>query len=310
MADNRYDRLVEKLDTMALPQVDYAKYYEQNHSDNAKVKRPVDFIDEIFNRLNGVHKMRGIPLPWGKTHEQIRFRDGEVTMWSGYNGHKKSMLLGYVSLGFIRSEQKVCVISLEMPPAETFVRMFFQATGRAENERDADDIDNFFVMTDSRLWLYDHVGNISPDRVYGVMFYAAKELGVKQFIVDSLMKIIDGEQGVEVMNAQKDFVTRLCAIAIELNVHIHFVHHTKKPDNENKPASRYDAKGSGAISDNIHNSIIVWSNKDKENTSVPDTVMICDKQRNGEFEGQIPLWFRPECLSFVSNPTDAAWRWL
>ena len=310
MADNRYDRLVEKLDTMALPQVDYAKYYEQNHSDNAKVKRPVDFIDEIFNRLNGVHKMRGIPLPWGKTHEQIRFRDGEVTMWSGYNGHKKSMLLGYVSLGFIRSEQKVCVISLEMPPAETFVRMFYQATGRAENERDAEDIDKFFVMTDSRLWLYDHVGNISPDRVYGVMFYAAKELGVKQFIVDSLMKIIDGEQGVEVMNAQKDFVTRLCAIAIELNVHIHFVHHTKKPDNENKPASRYDAKGSGAISDNIHNSIIVWSNKDKENTSVPDTVMICDKQRNGEWEGQIPLWFRPECVSFVSNPTDTAWRWL
>jgi twinkle protein len=142
------------------------------------------------------------------------------------------------------------------------------------------------------------------------LFYAAKELGVKQFIMDSLMKVIDGEQGVEVMNAQKDFVTRLCAIAIELNVHIHFVHHTKKPDNENKPASRYDAKGSGAISDNIHNSIIVWSNKDAENKSVPDTVLICDKQRNGEWEGQIPLWFRNDCVSFVSNPTDSAWRWL
>ena len=310
MADNRYDKLISQLDNISLPQIDYAKYYEQNHEDNAKVKRPVDFIDEIFDRLNGVYKLRGIPLPWGKTKEQIRFRDGEVTMWSGYNGHKKSMVLGYVSLGFIRSEQKVCVISLEMPPAETFVRMFFQATGVAESERDADDIDKFFLMTDSRLWLYDHVGNISADRVYGVLFYAAKELGVKQFIIDSLMKIIDGEQGQEVMNAQKNFVTRLCAIAIELNVHIHFVHHTKKPDNENKPASRYDAKGSGSISDNIHNSIIVWSNKDEENKSVPDTVLICDKQRNGEWEGQIPLWFKSECISFVSSPMDNAWRWV
>lgn len=310
MADNRYDKLVEKLDHSLMPQVDYAKYYEQNQEDNAKVKRPVDFIDDIFARLNGVYKQRGTPLPWAKTHEQIRFRDGEVTMWSGYNGHKKSMVLGYVSLGFIRSEQKVCVISLEMPPAETFVRMFFQATGRAENERGADDIDNFFLMTDNQLWLYDHVGNVSADRIYGVLFYAAKELGVKHFIIDSLMKIIEGEQGEKVMNEQKNFVTKLCAIAIELNIHIHFVHHTKKPDNESKPASRYDAKGSGAISDNIHNSIIVWSNKDAENKSVPDTVLICDKQRNGSWEGQIPLWFREDCVSFVSNPMDTAWRWL
>ncbi len=310
MSDNRYDRIVSQLDSVALPQMDYAKYYAQNSEDNAKVKRPVDFIDDIFARLQGVHKMKGIALPWGKTKEQLRFRDGEVSMWSGYNGHKKSMVLGYVSLGFIRSEQKTCVISLEMPPAETFVRMFFQSTGLDESRRDGDDIDKFFLMTDNKLWLYDHVGNMSADRIYGVVMYAAKELGVKQFIIDSLMKIISGEQGAEVMNAQKDFVTKLCAIAMELQVHIHFVHHTKKPDNENKPASRYDAKGSGAISDNIHNSIIVWSNKDAENKSVPDTVLICDKQRNGEWEGQIPLWFKNECLSFVSSPMDDAWRWI
>lgn len=307
---SRYDDILSKVDSLELPSIDYAKYYEQTQEDNAKVKRPVDFIDDIFERLNGSHKLRGIALPWGKTKEQIRFRDGEVTMWSGYNGHKKSMVLGYVSLGFIRSEQKVCVISLEMPPAETFVRMFFQATGKSEEQRLSNDIDNFFLMTDNKLWLYDHVGNISANRIYGVLFYAAKELGVKHFIIDSLMKIIAGEQGAQVMNEQKDFVTRLCAIAKELNIHIHFVHHTKKPENEAKAPSRYDAKGSGAISDNIHNSIVVWSNKDSEATGTPDTVLICDKQRNGEFEGQIPLWFKPECLAFVSSPMDEAWRWL
>ena len=75
---NKYDALLEKLDSMALPDVDFAKYYEQNHEDNAKVKRPVDFIDEIFARLRGEHKQYGTPMPWGKTHENIRFRPAEV----------------------------------------------------------------------------------------------------------------------------------------------------------------------------------------------------------------------------------------
>jgi twinkle protein len=310
MSNNRYDKIIQSVDSMTLPDVDFTKYYQQHHEDNSKVKRPVDFLDRIMARMNGEHKAYGTPLPWGKTHQNIRFRPAEVTMWSGYNGHRKSMVLGYAALGFIRAKETVCIASLEMEPAETFLRMYEQATGLGEDQREQDDLEKFFLWTDHKLWLYDHVGSMNAERLYGVIFYAAKERGVKHFIIDSLMRIIDGEQGIEVMNAQKNFVTRLCEIAKELDIHIHFVHHMGKPDNESKPGSRYNAKGSGAISDNIHNSIVVWSNKDKENKSVPDVVLICDKQRNGEWEGQIPLWFREECIQFISNPTDNAWRWL
>jgi twinkle protein len=304
---SRYDELLKKIDGMALPNIDYVKFYEQSQEDVDKVKRPVDFIEEIFARMNGTHQQIGTPLPWGSTKEKIRFRSGEVSMWSGYNGHKKSMVMGYVSLGFIRSSEPVCIASFEMKPADTIVRMFKQAAGKQQPTDD--DMEKFMMWTDKKLWLYDHIGSLSAARLYGVITYTAQKLGCKHFIIDSLMRVVGGEQGSDVMNAQKDFVTKLCDLAMQLDIHIHFVHHTKK-GNEDEPSSRYDAKGSGAISDNVHNSLIVWSNKDGEDAASPHTILKCDKQRNGEWEGMIPLWFKEECLQFVSNPTHDAWEWL
>jgi len=305
--DNRYDKILAKVDSMKLPKIDYAKFYESSQQDIDNVKSPVDFIEEIFSRLSGEYKQQGTALPWGSTKEKVRFRSGEVTMWSGYNGHKKSMVMGYVSLGFIRADEPVCVASFEMKPADTIIRMLQQAS--TKKEPDSDDVEKFFLWANKKLFLYDHIGSLSAQRLYGVIYYTAKELGVKHFIIDSLMRVVAGEQGGDVMNAQKDFVTKLCDLAMELDIHIHFVHHTKKGD-ESEPSSRYDAKGSGAISDNIHNSLIVWSKKDDEDSSAPDTVIKCDKQRNGSWEGIIPLWFIPDCLQFVSNPTNSAWEWL
>jgi twinkle protein len=85
-------------------------------------------------------------------------------------------------------------------------------------------------------------------------------------------------------------------LAIKCDIHIHLVHHVKK-GKEGEVSGRYDAKGSGALSDNVHNSLVVWSNKDK-NKDMPDVVLKCDKQREGEWEGKVALTFCPESLRF------------
>ena len=36
----------------------------------------------------------------------------------------------------------------------------------------------------------------------------------------------------------------------------------------------------------------------------PDALLICDKQRNGEWEGQIGLWFDKNSQQFLGNPGD------
>ena len=40
------------------------------------------------------------------------------------------------------------------------------------------------------------------------------------------------------------------------------------------------------------------------NESDPDTLLICDKQRNGEWEGTIGLWYERNSQQFVPNPGE------
>jgi twinkle protein len=287
----RIDDIMEKLEKASLPDVDFDKYYQEHKSDNDKIKRVVDFYDEIETFVENGDVIFGAKLPFNKTHDVFRFRDGEVTLWSGYNGHKKSLLLGYAAVQFLRDSQKVCIASFEMKPISTIRRMTKQYTGR--NNTGYDEFADFMQFAGDNFYLFDHMGGITPSRLYGIILFAAKEYGVKHFIIDSLMRVVAGEDD---HNAQKDFIVKLCELAIELNIHVHIVHHTKK-GKEGEPSGRYDAKGSGAISDNVHNSLIVWSNKDK-NTDMPDVILKCDKQREGEWEGKVALTFCPENLRF------------
>ena len=148
-------------------------------------------------------------------------------------------------------------------------------------------------------------------QVCAVARYCAKEKGVTHFVIDSLMKCVAAEDD---YNGQKAFVDELTAIARDNQIHIHLIHHIKKPANEDHKPNKYDYKGSGAITDQVDNVVSVWRNKTKEkareagkvvNEGDPDCLLICDKQRNGEWEGQIGLWFHRDSQQFVAAPGDA-----
>lgn len=288
---SRLEDMADKLAQANLPDVDFEKYYKANVTDNENIKNVADFYDDLVDYVENGDVIIGAKLPFLRTHDVFRFRDGELTLWTGYNGHRKSMLLGYAAVQLMRDNQKVCIASFEMKPVSTIRRMTKQFTG--EKETGYDQLADFMAFAGHNLYLFDHLGGINAMRLYGVIMYSAKELKVKHFMIDSLMRVIPGE---DKYNEQKDFVVRLCELAIELKIHIHLVHHTKK-GKESEVSNRYDAKGSGAISDNVHNSLIVWSNKEK-NKDMPDVVLKCDKQREGEWEGKIALSFDSDNLRF------------
>lgn len=285
------DAIAEKLAQAKLPDVDFERYFQSHQDDSAKVKRIADFYNEIEYFIENGDKTFGARLPFSKTYNLFGFRGGEVTLWTGYNGHKKSMLLGFAALNFIKYGDKVCIASFEMKPVSTINRMTRQYT-RVEKPS-YDEFADFMGFAGNNFYIFDQMGGINQERLFGVILYCAEELKVNHFVIDSLMRVIPGE---DKYNEQKDFVVKLCELAIKLNIHIHLVHHTKK-GKESEPSGRYDAKGSGAISDNVHNSLIVWSNKDK-NEDMPDVILKCDKQREGEWEGKIALSFDPISLNF------------
>ena len=152
---------------------------------------------------------------------------------------------------------------------------------------------------------------MTAKQVCSVIRYCAKEKRITHFVVDSLIKCVAGDDD---YTGQKVFVDELCSIARDHNIHIHLVHHVKKPADESHKPGKYDFKGSGTITDQVDNVIAVWRNKVKERKSEagvavsdtePDALLICDKQRNGEWEGQIGLWFDKQSMQYVGHPGEA-----
>jgi twinkle protein len=300
------DEIAKQRKFQTVPKIDFIKYMNERNAENDNVRTVKDFKDEVIERMNGA-KSIGATMPWTKTHEHIKFRPSEVSMWTGFNGHKKSMVLGYISLDFLRQNEPVCIASFEMKPASTIKRMLCQASGNLQPTALA--LDKFIDYCDNKLWLYDKQGTITPEQLYGVIYYTAEKLGVKHFIIDSLMRVVAGEDD---YNAQKNFVSKLCDIALETGIHIHFVHHNRKGD-ETKPAGRYGAKGSGSLSDNVHNAFEVHQRHkrdDEEETDLPDMYVICDKQREGEWQGRIALWFDENSLQFMGSKDSKVRNWI
>ena len=151
-------------------------------------------------------------------------------------------------------------------------------------------LEQFRDWTEGRMWLYDQQGTVSWKQVCAVARYCSKEKGITHFFIDNLMKCVAGEDD---YNSQKAFVDELCAIARDYDIHIHLVHHIKKPATDDTKPSKYDFKGTGAITDQPDNVIAVWRNKTKEKNrrdkklvseTDPDAMLIVDKQRNGEWQ--------------------------
>lgn len=300
--------------------IDFSAY--ENETDaQQKVKSASLYVQDLIDRINSPRKTRQHFMPWGKTHRLIQFRPGEVTVWGGPSGSGKSLVTGQVSMSLCAQDQKVCIASFEMKPAKTMGRMGRQWThfnpddpliagDPAERREMLDLYAQFRDWTNGRMWLYDQQGTVHWKQVCAVARYCSKELGITQFVVDNLMKCVAGEDD---YNGQKAFIDELCSIARDSQMHIHLVHHVKKPNgagDDHKP-SKYDFKGSGAITDQVDNVIAVWRNKTKERTRQankavsdqdPDALLIVDKQRNGEgWEGNIGLWFDKQSQQYLGG---------
>ena len=137
--------------------------------------------------------------------------------------------------------------------------------------------------------------------------YASIELGVTHVIIDSLTKCTKGETDYD---GQKDFMNQLCEVAKEMNIHIFLVHHVRKGNDETETANKFDLKGSGSISDLVDNVMIISRNIKKEreternliaDNSVPGAALIVSKQRHGDWNGTLGLWFDKKSQQFTES---------
>ena len=290
---------------------DFRAYMAESEP-KAKILNAETWRESLLASIRGGGQVTGARLPWAKTHDNLRFRGGEVTLWQGINGHGKSQLLGQACLWFAAQGERVCVASFEMKPVSTLARMLRQFAMNDHPSEQA--VNQMMDWAKGRFWLYDQLGAVKPEMIYAVIRYCADQLKIKHIVIDSLMKCVRGEDD---YNGQKDFVDMLTGLARDLDVHIHLVHHVRKGENEDKVPGKFDGKGSGAISDQVDQVLTVWRNKKKERTveklrraghpvdedtkAFPDAMLICDKNRHGEWEGTTALWYHPQSLQYTGD---------
>lgn len=293
--------------------IDLSRYLEPEES--VQVRPASAFLDRVLDMVNGRSGAIGLPFPWEKAADKFAFRPGEVTVWLGYKGHGKSMMLSQVLLHALTQEERVFIISPEFKPEGVLIRKVRQAMATATPSDS--DITQFLAWAgNKRLWLFDHQGSLTPETVVGVTRYAIEELGVTHVLIDSLMKCgISPED----YPRQKQFIDELQTIAHQANIHLHLVAHARKGENDDKPPRLHDVKGTSELCDMAENVISVWKNKrkleaisrgDRDRDDEPDALLTIDSQRNGDgWTGSLQFWFHTASFQFLAAPNDQPIIW-
>lgn len=223
-----------------------------------------------------------------------------------------SLVLSHVLIALMKQGHSACVASLEMRPVSTLTRMARQYVGNQEPSPEA--IEKFTSFASDKLYLFDQQGTVESSKMLAVLRYAREHLGVQHFVIDSLMKC---GLNADDYNAQKRFIDSLSSYARDSECHIHLVAHSRKRENEAGRMDKMDVKGTSEITDMADNVYTLWRNKTKEEkiregkadddlTNAPDAILTMDKQRHGEWEGIVPLWFHKRSLQFLGKNKNQA----
>lgn len=296
------------------------KYYIDNAItfDPQELKLHGDFLHsthEFMNPTSGT--FMGYTLGWDNCEQSILFKPSGLTMWTGYNGHGKTMFLGHVMLNMLNQGARICVASMELYPEELMARTYMQATAMERPSLDyMKAIDDWI---DGKLMIFNLIGTAKIDRMLEVFLYARRRYGLDVFIIDSLTTLSIAEDD---YNAQKELTEKLRDFKLQYNCHIHLVAHPRKPRDEGEIPGKYDIRGGGAISDLADNCFAVWRNKKKESIAreqargnylepeeieilnQPDAYLRCDKNRHGRGkykEGLFAFWFHEPSNQYLDK---------
>ncbi|WP_208439249.1 bifunctional DNA primase/helicase [Bartonella tribocorum] len=272
------------------------------------LRRASDYKDQVIGLFwPEPEKHLGYTVPYPKLKDKLHFRPAELTLWSGASGAGKSQLLSDCIPHWIAQNSRLCLASLEMKGEQSLRRLTKQTGGLEKPTKET--IERILHFLDNGLILYEHVGKSSVDALLDVFDYCRARYGCDQFIIDSLMRLgiaSDDYAG------QEQAVYKMVDWAVLNSVHIHLVAHARKGGLDKDIPGTEDIKGASEIGANAFNIITIWRNRSLEDkifaaslaqekadlVKRPGVIMNIAKQRSGDFEGKVGLWFDPQTYRY------------
>ncbi|VEJ41860.1 DNA primase (bacterial type) [Bartonella elizabethae] len=272
------------------------------------LRRASDYKDQVIGLFwPEPEKHLGYTVPYPKLKDKLHFRPAELTLWSGASGAGKSQLLSDCIPHWIAQNSRLCLASLEMKGEQSLRRLTKQTGGLEKPTKET--IERILHFLDDGLILYEHVGKSSVDTLLDVFDYCRARYGCDQFIIDSLMRLgiaSDDYAG------QEQAVYKMVDWAVLNTVHIHLVAHARKGGLDKDIPGTEDIKGASEIGANAFNIITIWRNRSLEDkifaaslaaekadlVKRPGVIMNIAKQRSGDFEGKVGLWFDPQTYRY------------
>jgi len=275
-----------------------------------------DFVFDVVNRFHPPDGITlGDPYHWMKL--PFRVFMGEVSIWSGFGGHGKSLFLDQCILDRALLGKKSLLASFEMPAVKNLYRMARQGLGKASPS--PEELYLFHNWLTKYVYIYDKVGTGNLKTLQKLFTIAIDKYGIDYFVIDSLMKCgIDPKDTA----AQKNFIDEWQNFAQVWNVHINIVAHSRKKEDEEDKPGKQDVRGAGEITDLADNVYTVWRNKKKEREyqeyfakgihngpqfdrliAKYDCVIDCDKARElgSEVEGAYGLYFHRPSMQYIEK---------
>ena len=290
--------------------------------DPHELRRASEYLQEVLDRLYPPDgKPIGYDSAWNKSTDKIRFRPNELSVWTGINGHGKTQFIGHLMLGLMKQGARVCIASLELKPSMLLTRLTRQATGmELPSQEYVKAVSEWFY---DKLWLFDLTGTAKAQRLIEVFIYARQRYGIDTFVIDSFAKL---DMADDDYKGQKILMNALCDFKNEYDCHVHLVVHPRKGSDETGMPGKLDTKGSGCITDLADNCFAVWRNKAKEKVVnkinknepitdkeqekllMPDCLWCCDKQRDGDWEGNLSFWYHSPSFQYLSYESEKPQR--
>ena len=238
---------------------DFEEAIHKAHTlDPSELRNAADFADQAWEFLHPTDKkISGTTPPFDIPY---RCRHGEVSIFGGFSGHGKSLALNHFLVNDAAQGEKIFVCSLEIPAGKTISILSRIALGYWPTRDQKDKLDHAVGWLSDKFWIFNKVGMTHWSKILPVMEYSARRYGCTRFAIDSMLLCGIAEDD---YNAQKEFVGVLTDFAGKFG-HVFLVCHARKREDESFSPGKLDIRGSGAITDMVHNGFTIWRNKDKE----------------------------------------------